>query len=264
MNTRYLLYIDILGFQNLVGHAPEKVPDLFELIDSLNVHRHDAFKTVAFSDTVLVYNAVDPVSDHDHEYIMMYLCEFAQDLLHRLVGTAVYFRGLICHGEFTHYLLRHVEVFYGPALIDAYLKEKSINCMGLFIEKTCLRWNKIFPVAKFDENLSFVYLTQSLERLWQDSSGILPVDPLIIEGVEFYLAAEVKLLEIINRMMLCHLEPAVRSKFLMFWQFYRSRYRKLIDTLEERDFEPAAVCPSHNWSQYSFPEPWIRNLEREQ
>ena len=56
MTDRYLLYIDVLGFSALIDEGLGKINDLYEVIASLNVHRHDAFKVIVFSDTILVYN----------------------------------------------------------------------------------------------------------------------------------------------------------------------------------------------------------------
>lgn len=40
---KYLLYIDILGFKDLVADKPRKIEMLYGIIDSLNVHAHHAF-----------------------------------------------------------------------------------------------------------------------------------------------------------------------------------------------------------------------------
>ena len=50
------LYIDILGFKNLVTSNTDKVESIFKIIDSLHVHKDIAFQTIVFSDTILVFN----------------------------------------------------------------------------------------------------------------------------------------------------------------------------------------------------------------
>ena len=50
------LYIDILGFKNLVTSNTDKVESIFKIIDSLHVHKDIAFRTIVFSDTILVFN----------------------------------------------------------------------------------------------------------------------------------------------------------------------------------------------------------------
>jgi hypothetical protein len=60
MPDKYLLYIDILGFSDLVQNDPHQIERIYGVLDSLNVHRHDVFRTIVFSDTVLVYNRLTP------------------------------------------------------------------------------------------------------------------------------------------------------------------------------------------------------------
>lgn len=46
------MYIDILGFSNLIKQNVERIKKLFKIIDILNAHKHNAFKTITFSDTL--------------------------------------------------------------------------------------------------------------------------------------------------------------------------------------------------------------------
>jgi len=55
-NNRFLLYIDILGFTDMTNNEPRKVARVYSILDELNVHKHNSFKTIVFSDTILVYN----------------------------------------------------------------------------------------------------------------------------------------------------------------------------------------------------------------
>ena len=119
MPAKYLLYIDMLGFSDLVRKRGA-VKKLYETINKLNVHRHYAFKTIAFSDTLLVYNIVNPTTKQDREYLVMYSCEFAQDLFYRLIGRDLHFRAYLTLGEFKINEFENLEAFYGEALIDAY------------------------------------------------------------------------------------------------------------------------------------------------
>jgi hypothetical protein len=124
MPDRYLLYIDMLGFSDLVLRRGA-VRQLYSIIDSLNVHDHHAFKTIAFSDTLLVYNTFEPETDHDRQYAIMYMCEFAKDLHYRLVPIDLHFRGFLTKGEFEQEALRHMQAFYGAALISSYQRERT-------------------------------------------------------------------------------------------------------------------------------------------
>jgi hypothetical protein len=99
---RFLLYIDILNFSNLVAQKG-KVEELYEIINKLHVHRHDVFTTIIFSDTILVYNKSHARGLEDVRYLVMYLCEFAQDLFYRLIGRDIHFRAYITCADFAHY-----------------------------------------------------------------------------------------------------------------------------------------------------------------
>ena len=136
MNDRYLLYIDVLGFENLVDTAPERVDDLFEIIASLNLHHHNEFSAIMFSDTILVHNVSLPVSDNDRKTIVMYQCEFFRDLLHRVAGRSLALRGVLTYGQFEHYRLNNVPYFYGQAFNRAYRLEKCLEVTGLLYGPT--------------------------------------------------------------------------------------------------------------------------------
>ena len=71
-NNKYLLYIDILGFSDMVKNDYGKITKLFDYINNLNVHRHGAFQTIVFSDTILIFNKENPISIDDHEYFVMF------------------------------------------------------------------------------------------------------------------------------------------------------------------------------------------------
>ncbi len=176
--TKYILYIDILGFSDLVKRDSLQVEKIYGVLDSLNVHRHDVFRTIVFSDTVLVYNRIDPESNDAkaHEYIVWYSIEFAEDLHHRLTGQGLYFRAVLVSGEFQHYALKNIDCFFGEALIDAYVREKTIPSIGLFIDTACNQYNRYFRTEPFGNDLHFVYLNRSVESLQQETNGELPVD----------------------------------------------------------------------------------------
>src|ERR1700686_3886450 len=116
---KYFLYIDILGFSDLVM-GQGRVRDLYERFDNLNAHRHPSFQAIVFSDTMLVFNKDDlQWDDNDKSALVTRLCEFAGDLFYRLVSQDIHFRAYICCGEFEHSKMKHIDAFLGPALIRA-------------------------------------------------------------------------------------------------------------------------------------------------
>ncbi|ACV64405.1 conserved hypothetical protein [Desulfofarcimen acetoxidans DSM 771] len=251
MINKYLLYIDILGFSNLVKNDYTKIDKIYKLINSLNVHKHYAFNTIVFSDTILVYNSKEPRSEEEHKYLVMYAVEFAQDLWFRTVGKEIFFRGILRYGPFNHNKLSHIDAFYGDALIESYLKEKDLNCCGLFIDNSCIKYNDIFPTLKYDKNLNYVFYLQSLERLMLNTDGNLSTDPFFLNSTYDYWSIlwDLRYLRDINNLMTNHPEPKVRSKYLITWHIYRARYRKILDLLEQADFNPLVICNEYDWSE---------------
>ena len=250
-DLKYLLYIDILGFADLVKSDYDKIRRLFKKIDELNVHRHNAFQTIVFSDTILIINKQAPRNTDEHEYLVMYACEFAQDLMFRCIDLEIQFRAILTYGEFYYEKLENIEAYHGKALVNAYYKEKDINCLGLFIDKSILQHNIIFKTTQFDKDLHFVFLTQNLERLCNFyDAAYLPLDPFLIDQAdEFpYLKDEVKILETLKKNIDTQIDSKVRGKYLQAYHFYNQRYKIFIDQLEKNNFGYKIVSPTAQWT----------------
>ena len=149
MPERFLLYIDVLGFGELSASDPRRVDDLFEIVASLNLFKHDGFAATAFSDSVLVHEVDELRVDYDRSCAVMYLCEFFKDLLHRTAGRQISFRAVLTAGEFEHYRLNDLPFFYGPALIRAYKAEKRLPVTGLLMDHACQKHCDIFSTRPF-------------------------------------------------------------------------------------------------------------------
>jgi hypothetical protein len=249
IDERFLLYIDILGFAEMTKREPRKVARLYAILDSLNVHRHDTFKTIVFSDTILVYNPQLASSDEERTYLVWYLIEFAEDLHHRLTGQDIYFRAVVTTGNFSHYPLKNIECFFGEALVSAYLHEKQIPSIGLFIDNECNKYNKYFRVAPFDNECNFVYLNRSLETLEQSTGGVFPFTDRSygIEDGTPHTPWQVRFLRDVHGNMRNHRSPAVRTKFLTAWDFYAKRYPGMTQGLVNKEFSLTALGPPGAW-----------------
>lgn len=244
---RFLLYIDILGFAEMTKSNPRKVARLYSIIDKLNVHRHNSFKTIVFSDTVLVYNPKLASSDEERKYFVWYLIEFVEDLHHKLTGQDIYFRAVLTAGQFDHYQLENIECFFGEALVRAYISEKDIPSIGLFIDDYCNKYNEYFRVARFDDDLFFVYLNRSLESLNQYSAGKYPITERGILDQGPYAPWQVKFLCDVYENMRNHTSPLVRVKFLTAWDFYWKRYPEMLQVLVSKQFDMSAIGPAKAW-----------------
>ncbi len=248
-NEKYLLYIDILGFSNLVNENSSKLQELFNILDSLNVHMHDAFKTIVFSDTILVFNKHTPINQHDHEYCIMYACEFVQDLFLRSVSLGIHFRAILTYGEFQYEKMKNIEAYHGKSLVGAYNKEKEIDGMGLFIDKALVSYCRFFSTASFDLDLNFVFLTKTLESICFTYDLDFPFDKSMVDGTdEFYnFPKEVKYLQTLKENIDKQTDPKIKGKYLRTYNFYKTRYSKHLSELEEANFDFKILSPSADW-----------------
>lgn len=249
MKDTYLLYIDILGFGELANDQHRRARRLYQLLESLNVHQHYAFRTTVFSDTILTYSIEDPLLDHDHEYLVMFGIEFAQNLLYTTIGKGFYFRAILTYGGFEHSDSGRVERFFGPALVRAYQQEKAIGCTGLFIDNHCQRYNRTFEVAPWSNELYFVFLNRSLEQLNSGEFGTLPIPPDLLGDldVQWHLAKDIRMLRDIHGLMQKHPDPRVRAKHLATWNFYYQRYPDLLHGLRSHDFDLSLISKGFDW-----------------
>jgi hypothetical protein len=246
---RFLLYIDILGFSDMTKNDPRKVARAYSILNKLNAHKDESFKTIVFSDTVLVYNAREARSDEDRNFLVWYLTEFAEDLYHRLVGQDIWFRAVLLAGDFHHYRLDNIECFYGMALIQAYLAEKQLPMMGLALHSSCLPYNRFFRLAPFAEDFSFVYLSRPLEYLHEASGDQYPYPSSIVSDHSPNVPEGIRYLSDIHRLMRSHTDPAVRAKALATWDFHALRYPGMVAALTANDFDLSALAPRGTWAE---------------
>ncbi len=240
--NKYLLYIDILGFKDAVVNNHNKVEIIYDHINNLNVHNHEAFATIVFSDTILVYNKVDPKNDSEHQYLSMFSCEFAQDLLYRCIGEEIFFRAILDYGEFSHNKLKNIESYYGNSLIKCYMIEKKIQSIGLFITTEAKQYQNIFKMAKFHDDLYFVFLQQNLERFHESYKiGIDDYNFYESTGMFSDMKKDAEILKEIYYMSKSSVDPNIRIKHLQYFDLYRSEFRKTIDTLEMNDFDVSKI-----------------------
>ena len=86
------MYLDFLGFTELIKDK-SRVIELFSIIDDLHAHKDPNYKVIVFSDTMLIYNSINPKNDWYKKIELMYLIEFARDLLLRLERVMNFLRG---------------------------------------------------------------------------------------------------------------------------------------------------------------------------
>lgn len=248
---RYFLYLDILGFTELVkrrnGNA---IADLYEVIASLNANRHDAFKVVVFSDTVVVYNVNGGDIPEDASYLVMFLCEFVKDLMHRLTGRDIYFRAVITYGDFTHYELNGIPCFFGNALVEAHASEKQLKAIGLFIRNDIAQHCDIFRHRMFNETYNFVYVTQSLSEpnAFGEDGYPIPSELIWASEAQWEIYPE---LSHVARMLAgsqdSSLAPDVRAKYASSWEMYCAEYPNITGQLIKSGNDVFSIAPDVDW-----------------
>ncbi len=135
---RYVLFLDILGFSDLVERKP--ADEIYGLIDSalqsfvrweeLNAR----FRTIYFSDTFVLYQE----SPGYHSAYFHDVYAIGGMLLSALLAMGIPARGAISFGEFQvarDASGRH-QVFFGRALIEAFRAEQQEKWIGITILKS--------------------------------------------------------------------------------------------------------------------------------
>jgi hypothetical protein len=251
MQEKFLLYIDILGFSDLVNKEPQKIREIYDVVDRLNVHKHDAFQTIIFSDTILAYNKIDPKTLDDKENIVMYMVEFVQDLLLKGNSINLNFRAILTFGKFEHFKLENIDCYYGNSLIYAYLREKDINGVGLYLDKKIKCYNQIFKTCTYNSELDFVFLLQTISHLKFLTNDELPLPSGLIETTyEFcWLEQEIDILKKYFNSLNKHENPKIRAKYLQTYQYYKNMIPNILDQLEKTDFSMKTINSEVDWNE---------------
>ncbi|MCI5209187.1 MAG: hypothetical protein D3910_10420 [Candidatus Electrothrix sp. ATG2] len=215
-----------------------------------------------FSDTLLIYDPGPAAFDENQMPIsVMWLCEFAQDLMYRLISSDIHFRALLTVGEFKSSDLNNFRYFFGGALVDTYLYEKKIESTGLYMHKSLVPYSNIFKTAPYDSSYSFVFLTQNLNFIAENFAHNSPSDMAYIvrlEGLEWlYVYDFVYLKNIYTNMNNTDLLGSVRTKYLNTWHMLSVQYGQLLSILVANNFDPRCIIDL-DWN------PWILKVKNKQ
>lgn len=171
---RYLLFLDLLGFTDLVTHTSTK-----EIIQTINdalqpflewEKLNTYFKTIYFSDTFLFYQ--EPKGYHRRCFLDVYA--LAAMITSSLLAKGIPSRGAITFGEFEVEFDnsgRH-QLYCGKALIEAYKAERKENWIGVTIQPSA--WKP------FEDSNQGTIKKFETEGVWRTrSDGVLLLNPLI-------------------------------------------------------------------------------------
>jgi hypothetical protein len=236
MTERYFLYIDILGFRNLMKENG-KIEELYRRIDRLNVHTDKDFTAILFSDTLLVYA---------HEFwnaapsqALMWLIEFSQNLHYELMSQDIYFRSYITFGDFTHEKKKNIDYYYGDALVKCYEVEKTLKCAGTFLDTSLEKHCDIFKFHRYSEQASFVHVMQSLDDVsfrYED----YPITGEYVQatGMEPWIAYMFHYMKTVwTHSQNTQLDQGTRQKFQNTWLMLSKQHDGLCRKLVETNFD---------------------------
>lgn len=240
---RDFLYIDILGFSNMVKEHSPKISQIFDIINGLSVHDHYSFRTIVFSDTIIVYNENNDMPNH---YYVTYLIEFAQQLFYRLLSIGVYYRGFITYGDFEFQKLPNIQAYWGNALIETYEDDNKkdennrIKGFGLFVRRDLSDDIVILDKIPVGEKYNFVFLCQSYINLYKKVNGILPVDiNLLTETDEFdRIDEDLAFFREIAFLKENHPCETIREKYQTVYDWYNRKTPKFFEIFEQQGFLP--------------------------
>ena len=260
MNETLFLYIDILGFSELIKNKAD-VDLLFQIVDQARIHSDSKYKAIVFSDTIIAYNKNTNYSREAKEIEVMFLIELTQDIFSRLIGRDIYFRAIITEGEFSHNKLNNLEAYYGTALVNAYNAEKSLSGTGLFLDKKLRELNRVFRFKEFSKQFDYIFLTHVCSGItsWLSrnvdeneepdfKNYPLPADLLVDQGLEYLVYPELVHFSEIYKNMNNHPEPKVREKHLTTWNMYTQAYPGLTRSLVKYNFDPNGMAEL-DWSK---------------
>lgn len=241
------MYLDFLGFTELIKDE-SRAMDLFRIIDDLNAHKDANYKVIAFSDTLLIYNSLNPSDEWYKKVELMYLIEFAQDLLAQLIEKDIYFKAVITEGEFCHNRLKNIDAYFGPALVDTHKVEKDLKGTGLYLDSKLRGFNAFFNYVDCGEGYDYVLLTQQLAglRMYMDE---LPLDKKIIidQVLGFGVYQECQFLKKVYNLMLNHPVEKVRVKYKFTWDMYSKFHSMIMNALIDSEFNMNALAVM-DWS----------------
>lgn len=170
---RYLLFMDILGFRELVARKGTEevyrtITDALDEFDRWEVLNRQ-FRTIYFSDTFIFYQ--EPKGYGDWAFLDVYA--IGGMLLSALLAKGIAVRGAISFGDFEVLSdnTNKRQVYFGQALIDAYLAEQQENWIGITILPSA--WKP------YEESTGRGIMTEKYEMPWLRKGDALLLNPFI-------------------------------------------------------------------------------------
>lgn len=139
-SQRYIAFIDILGFKDLVLRSSHtevlhKLETLSNLIESIkDVNKDDIVKThyegeellpYIFSDSIAIFTKGNSLLSLE---LLLYACQY---LFSKSITLQIPIKGALAHGTIT--LDNEKSIFFGQSIIDAFLLQEDVKYYGLIL-----------------------------------------------------------------------------------------------------------------------------------
>lgn len=156
--NRFVAFIDILGFKNLVDTKTHHMVfnKLSSLVDSFKKIKRDAptLRIWMFSDSILIMSVDDSEASADN--ILFY----TSLIITRALDVELLAKGGIAFGQFTADFDK--SIFFGKPLIDSYLLQEDMKMSSVILHHTMenkLKKMKYKYVNLMENNRCFEYMT---------------------------------------------------------------------------------------------------------
>ena len=137
--NRYVVYIDIMGFKDLVArNRHQKIYTMmWSISNSMDATQKAFGKTsknennlvmMTYSDSIIIYSENDSIESQNN------IVEGTANLIDFLIEDNIPFRGAIACGNMT--LDIEHSIFFGQPLIDAYLLAEELSFYGIVVHAT--------------------------------------------------------------------------------------------------------------------------------
>lgn len=218
--NRFVAFIDIMGFKNMVATLPNEV--IYSMMKKVKYKRDLAanikwstnglklVRTTTYSDSIMVYSKDESLESFE------YLIKTVAMLTHELFIEGIPHKGSVAHGLMT--LDIENSIFFGQPLIDAYLLQEELNFYGIILHATCESQieNKFKKLIPFVNNYMCPFKT--------GNSNHLTVCPIFTYG-EKYKAHREKMFEAIKKFR--HLTSGGLRKYIDNTEVYLKKINSL-------------------------------------
>lgn len=131
---RFVAFLDIMGFKDRVARSDHN--DLLnqlsefnkDIISYIGKYQNSEIQLAQFSDSIVLFSNDDSIASLDT------LAEVTRGIMQSAINRQIPIKGAIARGVITCDFPK--QLFFGQALIDAYLLEENINYYGILVHHT--------------------------------------------------------------------------------------------------------------------------------